>query len=121
MTLNTAEIRHKILDGLELRLLTDKVNLPAFGFVEINKWLSSLEDRQLSTPNGVVKVTPAGVVFTHVNDSTKNRILFDMGLDGTTIFERTRAYETWMFFRFAPLNLIRFRELTDFANCLTRN
>lgn len=115
---SNTHIRHSILDKLELTLLTEEISIPSFGFVEINKWFSNLENRQFSTPNGCVEVTKAGVSFTHANDSSKNRILFELGLDGTTLHQRMRAYETWMFFRFAPLSLIRFRELTEFANLL---
>lgn len=118
MTLNSIDVRHNILDALELMFTTEKLNLPTFGFVEINTWFSNLDDRQFKTPNGSVRVTRAGVCFTHVSDASKNRVLFELGLDGTNVFQRARAYETWMFFRFAPLNLVRFRELNEFANSL---
>lgn len=120
MTPNSIDVRHNILDALELMLLTETVNLPAFGFVEINTWFSNLDDRRFDTPNGSVKVTKHGVCFTHNTDPSKNRVLFELGLDGTNVFQRARAYETWMFFRFAPLNLVRFRELNEFANSLLR-
>lgn len=120
MIQNTAEIRHNILDQLEVALVTNGANVPTFGFVEINTWFSNLNSGEFHTPNGIVKVTEHGVKFTHSTDPTKSRILFEIGLDGTNIFQRRRAYETWMFFRFAPLNLIRFKELTAFANSMIR-
>lgn len=109
MIQNTAEIRHNILDQLEVALVTNGASVPTFGFVETNTWFSSLNSGKFYTPNGTVEVTERGVKFTHSNDPNKSRILFDIGLDGSNVFQRRRAYETWMFFRFAPLNLIRFK------------
>lgn len=117
---NAAQIRHTLLDSVEFKAAICQLDLPTWGFTDVNQWFEKLESSKYVTPNGFVSYDKKGVYFEATSDSGDSRNLFELGLDTCNYFELQHTYRTWMFLRFAPLSCITSKEMSNWAQALLR-